>query len=51
MGVEYDDHPILAEQKDEVAERVKGRRPVPVKEKKTAKAKGQRRVVRKRKAS
>lgn len=51
MGVEYDDRPILAEQKDEAAERAKGMRLAPAKEKRPAKAKGQRRVVRKRKAS
>jgi len=40
MGVEYDDRPILAEQKDEAAERAKGMRPAPAKEKRPAKAKG-----------
>jgi hypothetical protein len=51
MGVEYDDRPMLAEQKDEVAEKKMGNKPVLAKEEKTAKTKGQRRIVRKRKAS
>lgn len=51
MGVEYDDRPLLAEQKDEAAERAKGKKPVPVKDKGPAKPKGQWRVAGKRKAS
>jgi len=51
MGVEYDDHPILEEQKDEAAKRAKGKKPTPSKEKKPTKAKGPRCVVRKCKAS
>ena len=41
MGVEYDDHPILADQKDKATERAKGKKPTPSKEKKPTKAKGQ----------
>ena len=41
MGVEYDDCPILVEQKDEAAKRAKGKKPTPSKEKKPTKAKGQ----------
>ena len=51
MGVEYNDHPILVDQKDKAIKRVNGKRPAPSKEKKPVKAKGQRRVVRKCKAS
>lgn len=51
MGVEYDDRPILAEEKDEAAERAKGKKPALTKDKKVAKAKGPRTVARKRKAS
>ena len=51
MGVEYDDCPILVEQKEEAAKRAKGKKPTPSKEKKPTKAKGPRCVVRKCKAS
>lgn len=51
MGVEYDDCPILAEQKDKAAERAKGKKPAPAKDKNTIKAKGERLVARKCKAS
>lgn len=51
MVLECEDRPILAEQKDEVAERAKSKKPIPVKEKRPANAKGQRRDVRKHKAS
>lgn len=51
MGVEYDEQPVLAEQKDEATERAKGKQPASMKDKKAAKAKGPRPVARKRKAS
>ena len=50
MGIEYDDRPVLAKQKDEVAEKTKGKKTMPVKEKKPTKANVQRRVVQKHKA-
>lgn len=51
MGVAYEDRPVLAEQKDKVAERVKGKKFALVKGKKPIKAKGQRPIAWKRKAS
>lgn len=45
MGVEYDDQPVLAEEKDEVAERAKGKKPALANDKKAAKAKGPRPVA------
>ena len=51
MGVKYVDRPILAEQKDDSSDRVKGKKPIAMKGNKATKAKVQRPIARKRKAS
>lgn len=51
MGVEYDDRPILVELKDDASDRAKGKKPISTKGNKATKAKVQRPIARKRKAS